>query len=308
MRLFEQSPYYRRFINPLLAYDSTLRSGRFEIKHFPNGEVHIQLDGQLEKQGCLIAGSIAPPETNLFELLLISDALKRNGALFVKAFLPYLAYSRQDKPEPGSGGGIEHIGALLKVAGIDEIITVDVHSRLGAQAMGLSLRSISAAPLIAKQLQILNLGSYTLVAPDEGAIERTNSVAQLSNCKNPVAYLKKQRVNGLVHRELVGAVTENAVIVDDILDTGNTLLSACKLLRSHGAGNIVIMITHGLFTGSIWKQLFDLDVSALYVTDSYPHLMHRRHVRVHLMPLEPLIPQVLTGTPQRKLTKKGARI
>ena len=300
MKVFEQASYFQRFGNFLLEYDERLERGHFVMNRFPNGELHIQLRDQIQKKDCLIIGTIAPPETNLFEVMLIGDALKRNGAHFIKLFLPYLAYARQDKPEPGSGGGLSHIGALLGAAEIDEVITIDVHSRLDPRAIGLPLRSISAAPLVAEQVRSLKLDKYTLVAPDEGAIDRAELVAGLLGYKKPVTYLKKKRVDGLIHREIVGATEKKAVIIDDLLDTGSTLLSACKILQSQGVEQIVIFITHGLFTGSAWKQLFDLGVTALYVSNSCPSMMHRRHEKVHLMRLEALIPQLLTNTPLTK--------
>ena len=259
----------------------------FSLKRFANKELQLSLHTSVADRSCLIIGSLSP-ETNLFSFLALSHTLKKEGAKKVSAFIPYLAYSRQENEEPQKSQMASLIGRLLKASGIDEVITVDVHSPFIKKLFPLPIYSLSPAFLFAKQLKGLSLPSYTLVAPDQGAIERCGEVAALANGSKDIVWVSKSRhAKGVSHSEISGKVQEKVVIIDDILDTGQTLISCCKKLIEVGASEMIVMVTHGLFTGTAWKKMWELGVKKIYCTDTVPlseKLRKEAHISVLHIP------------------------
>jgi ribose-phosphate pyrophosphokinase len=300
MIVFTTSSYYKRFVRPLLAVNPEFTVGNCEISRFTNGEMHVRIHDNVSSEDCLVVSSMAPPDEQLLSLLMITDALKQNGARSIRAFLPYLGYGRQDKFEPGEGSGITLMGSLLQTAGVDEIITIDTHSKLDEKLIGLPLTSQSSSSLFIAAIQSLDWGdNVTIVAPDEGAITRAQMMADALGVSHPVAHLVKKHVDGIVHLNLFGEVSTRVLIVDDIIDSGRTLVSACNVLRDRGVQDIAVIVTHGLFTGGAWKRLFGLGVRTIFVSDSCPEATAQRHPNVHVILLKPLLPAIFP-----KITRK----
>jgi len=298
--IFTSSPYHKRFVKPFRAAAQDARAGSSEIKRFPNGELYVHIKTDVNQQDCLVIGSISPPDENLLAVLALVDALKHGGARSVRVFLPYLAYARQDKFEKGSGGGIEFIGALLRASGVDEIVTIDVHSSLDQGLIGLPIRSLSAAPLFKDVIYELGWPDITIVAPDEGARTRSQAMADALGYEQPIAYLSKKRVDGIIHVSLTGNISSRAIVVDDIIDSGRTLVSCCNLLRERGVQDIAVVVTHGLFTGNAWKRLFGLGVSKLFVTDSCPEATAQHLPQIQVVPLTPQLAAVAPKTARKE--------
>jgi ribose-phosphate pyrophosphokinase len=253
-----------------LAKSGTL--GRFRVGRFENGELHLDLQTLVRNENCFVLGSIAPPDEQLLSILLLAHTLKKEGARRVCALLPYLAYARDDKDKPGNSLATAWAGALARASGIDELITIDVHSERAKRLFPIPVLSLSPAEVFAEALNRYGLRGATIVAPDEGAIgccEAVQRAAGMASGKIP--YFAKQRTaTGITHSGPIGEVGRQAVIVDDILDTGGTLLSACEKLVEAGVEEITIMVTHGLFTGERWKQLRRLGLKRIFCTDSVP--------------------------------------
>ncbi|MDP4236900.1 MAG: ribose-phosphate diphosphokinase [Bacteroidota bacterium] len=263
-------PAYTYISKPLSALPDVIK-GRFQARRFPNGELHLDLDSFRPEEDCVIIGTIAPPEKNLFSILLLAHTLKKERARKVTAILPYLSESRQDRSEPGKSFATPLIGRLLKIAGVDEVLTVDVHSLESLTLFPVPLRSLSPATIFADEIIRLGMDDATILAPDEGALPRVKDVAARIGPEAQIASMRKKRSNGgISHSDISGTIGKRVVIIDDILDTGSTLISCCKVLCSHGVGEIVIMVTHGLFTGQEWKELWDLNVKFIYCTDTLP--------------------------------------
>lgn len=302
MIAFPAQPYHARFADELAAVDPEVRVGRAQMVRFPDGELCVSPRQGLDGQDCLITGTIAPPDSQMLECLLLAEALKRSGARSVWAFLPYLAYARQDKSMPGTGGGIKAVGSLLRSAGVDGVVTIDLHSQLDNKLIGLPVMSLMPTSLFAHEIKQLSWPDVTVVAPDEGAIHRNELLADALGIRGTVVHLVKTKAS-IVHLGLVGEVGQRVVITDDILDSGRTLVSACNVLRQRGVKEIAIAVTHGLFTGEIWKELFGLGISTLFVTDSTPAALKTERPEVKVVPIAPLMPTVLAAV--RKEVKDG---
>ena len=247
-----------------------LMSGRFRAMRFENAEMCVHVETPTKNENCVILASISPPAEQLLFTLLLAHTLKKEGARRVTAILPYLAYARHDKDKPGESLATAWVGALMRSSGIDEVITVDVHSERAKSLFAIPMLSLSPAEIFASALCRYGKTRATIVAPDEGAIGRCHAVQMaLGRDAGVIPYFEKQRTaTGISHARLIGTVSPQAVIVDDILDTGATLISACEKLREAGVQEINIMVTHGLFTGERWKTLWQLGVERVFCTDS----------------------------------------
>lgn len=267
------------------GFDHAVESGHpgLEIaavdpERFANGELVLRLPQPATGRRCILVGSVTPPDHRLVTLLLTADTLKRHGAARVRAVLPYLAYARQDRPEPQTSLACAWLGGLLRASGVDDVLTVDVHSGEAARLIGIPLSSLSSAALLASVLDVHD--AAVVVAPDRGACARARELADALGSGHRVAWLDKRRTpEGVVHTALHGELGPHAVIVDDILDTGGTLVSCCRELRRHGVQTIDIAVTHGLFTGEVWRELLEL-AQTIHVTDTVPEVAERATARI----------------------------
>jgi ribose-phosphate pyrophosphokinase len=248
------------------------QKGRFKVGRFENGELFISLQTPVRTAHCVVLGSITPPDERLLSLALLAHTLKKDGARKVTTFLPYLAYSRQDKEKPGESLAAAWVGFLLRASGVDEVLTVDVHSERDKQLFPVPLVSTFPAEIFANAIRKYRLTDATIVAPDNGAIPRCKAVNQaLGRPAIDIPHFEKQRdERGIKHTDLLGEVSARVLIVDDMLDTGGTLISACEKLARGNAREIYIMVTHGLFTGAAWKKLWSLKVQRIFCTDTVP--------------------------------------
>jgi ribose-phosphate pyrophosphokinase len=227
---------------------------RVKVGRFRDGELHVEVPAHAEGRCCVGLGSIAPPAGHLERVTLLVRTLRRVGASRVTALLPYLTYARQDHAAPSQSLGLT--GGLLRSSGVDEVACVDVHSDAAAGVLGLPLTSLSPA-ILADGLPAAWREDVTYVAPDEGAIDRCPAVARAAGAAQAVAWLRKRRTpNGVQHTGVVGAPGRRAVVVDDILDTGGTLVSCCRELRRAGVEQIGVVATPALFTGHDWRAMF----------------------------------------------------
>lgn len=296
---------YKHLIKPFNTLTEK-KIGRFTIGRFPNQELYVDVITNVKHHECLIIGSITPPEESLLYTLLLAHTLKKELASDITLLLPYMAYTRQDKIEKGRSLGITSIGELIRASHIKEVVIIDLHSSKDEQLFPLPLRSLSSAKIFANEIKRLNLRNFTLVAPDEGAISRVQNVANLLG-KKEIVYLIKQRSNGIIHTKLSGKLSKNVILIDDILDTGKTLISCCQILKQKGVENITVMVTHGQFTGTDWQKLFDFGVKKIFVTDTIPLPDKAKIPAIKVLTIKPLIREYATSF-KRKVKTKYPRI
>jgi ribose-phosphate pyrophosphokinase len=271
-----------------------LERGEFAVRRFPNQELYLTLETRVRGEDCAILGSVGPPEEHIVAFSLLAHTLKKQGAQVVTAILPYLAYSRHDKDKPGESLAVAWLGSLFRSSGIDEVVTVDLHSQRAEEFLKLSTKSISPAPLFAEQIERHGLRDATLVAPDHGAIRRCREVQAAAGMSGDILSFEKERtLLGISHTGWRGTVGERALIIDDMLDTGGTLISACERLKEEGAREIYVMVTHGLFTGSQWKKLWELNVKRIFCADTVPLSAEVRSQPVETLSVAPLVAPIL---------------
>jgi len=286
--LFSFSEY--AYLSQALCGLTCLQQGQFSITRYDNQELHAAVLSPVSGEHCFVLGTIAPPEHQMASMLLLAHTLKKEGAKRVTGILPYLAYVREDRLKPGESFSAEWAGAVLKASGFDEIWAVDVHSEHDKELFP-TLQSFSPAGLFAEHIRSLGLTGASIVATDKGGIPRTEAVKSAAGVTSgDIVYFNKQRTpNGIVHSDPIGKVGSRAVIVDDILDTGGTLVSACEKLTRAGAEELYIFITHGLFTGQVWRDLWSLPVKHIFCTDTIPACASIDDPRITVLPIGPLL-------------------
>lgn len=275
MRLFALADH-RPLAAALEARAPALQVGDFELGRFANGELHVELRSPVAGEDVAVIGSARPPDRNLVELTLLCDTLRRHGARSIVAVLPYLAYARQDRPEAAKSLGAAWLGALLAASGVTRALTIDVHSPRVALLWPMPLISLDPSPLLADALGDLIAGegpALTIVAPDRGAIARAERLRRAAGVARAIVRFDKVRTPAGVRSHLVGEVGERALVVDDILDTGGTLIACAQGLREAGARRIAVAVSHGLFTGDQWPRLWELGVDAIVCTESVGRLI-----------------------------------
>jgi len=293
--LFSFSGYAH--ISTALYSRGLLQPGQFSIARYDNQELHAAVQSPVSGEHCFVLGSIAPPEQQMASILLLAHTLRKEGAKRLTGVLPYLAYTRQDKLKPGESLATAWMGTLLKASGFDEIWTVDLHSEHDKQLFPLTLVSSSPARLFAACITNLGLADASVIAPDDGAIPRCEAVKSAAGMTSGdiVHFDKRRTTTGIVHDGPIGKVGSRAVIVDDILDTGGTLVSACEKLVCAGAEELYIFVTHGLFTGQSWQKLWSLPVKHIFCTDTIPACANIHDPKISVLPVGPLLREKLAS-------------
>lgn len=256
-----------------VASDLGMDLSRCAVEDFPDDEVRVEIQEDVEGRDAFILQPTSPPAASrLLELMLMADACKRAGALRVIAIVPYFGYARQDRrARAGEPVGARLIAELLE-SRIDRTVTVDLHTAAIEGFFRTPVESLSAIPLLAEALRDGVSRSSVLVAPDLGAVKIARRYAEVLDL--PVAHVHKSRLSGseVQVREIAGEVkSRRPVIVDDMISTGATLASAMKALMDKGCvPEFTIAATHGLLVGDAARSLASFPLSRILLTDSVP--------------------------------------
>jgi ribose-phosphate pyrophosphokinase len=241
-------------------------------KTFPDGENYIRLEGTFQDDHVVIVQTTSPPQdTKLVQLAFMADAAKRNGARKVTAAVPYLAYARQDKIFlQGETISIETVAQMLKVAGVDALLTVNIHAEATLSKFPFPTKTISAIPLLAEHFVKKGIKKAFALAPDKGAMYIAQQAQSVLG--GEAGHLEKQRDRYTGQTSQTGkglnVKGQTTIIFDDIISTGDTIVGAAKILKELDAAKVFVACVHPLLIGDAEKRILDAGVEEIVGTDS----------------------------------------
>jgi ribose-phosphate pyrophosphokinase len=259
-------------------------------KTFPDGESYVRLEGNVQNEHVAIVQTTSTAQdARLMQLAFMANAAKRNGARKVTAVVPYLAYARQDKIFlQGEGISIETIAAMLNAAGVDALVTVNIHAENALSRFPFPAETLSAIPLLAEHFVQKGCREAFALAPDKGAMYIAEQAQAVLG--GEAGHLDKQRdrhtgqtIQTAKHLNVEG---KTVIIFDDIISTGGTIVGAAKILREQGATRVFAACVHPLLVGDAEKRILDAGVEEIVGTDSVPS-------HVSKVTLAPLIAKAL---------------
>ena len=245
------------------------------VKRFANGETYVNIAENVRgKDVYLMPVGGASVNDNLMETYLKADAAKRAGANKVIAILPSFDYARQEKKtESGEPIAARLNMDLLKVAGVDEIITTDLHTPAleGFASNKMKITHLEALSIMKDYIKSKNIDDLVVVSPDLGGTKRADKLAKALDCEKAIIYKHRHAHNQAVAEDLIGDVEgKNCVVYDDMIDTAGTIAEASKLLKKNGAKNIYVCATHGFLNGPAVERLENAPIKEVIVTNSVP--------------------------------------
>ncbi len=245
------------------------------IKRFSDGEIRVKLNENVRGRDVFFIQSTFPPSDYLFELLIMIDAAKRASAGRITAVIPYYGYARQDKKdEPRVPISAKLIANLISVAGANRILTIDLHAEQIQGFFDIPVDHLYASPVIIDYLLKKNLdtNNVVIVSPDPGRVKRARALAKrLSNV--PIAIIDKRRPepNKSEVINVIGDVGGKvAIINDDIVDTGGTLVGAAESILKEGAREVYSTITHPVLSGNAIERISSSLIKEMIVTNTIP--------------------------------------
>jgi ribose-phosphate pyrophosphokinase len=243
------------------------------IRNFSDGEIWVKYEENVRGVDLFIIQSTFAPSDNLMELLIMIDAAKRASAKRVTAVIPYFAYARQDrKDQPRVSITAKLVANLLTRAGADRIITVDLHSAQIQGYFDIPLDHLYASPVIIRTLKTLNIDSMTIAAPDVGGVKTARSYARRLGASLVLVDKRRPQHNVAEIVHIIGEVKgKNIIIVDDMIDTGSTFVQCAEALKNNGAGDIIGVCVHPVFSGKAIEKIRNSNaIQKMYITDTIP--------------------------------------
>ena len=243
------------------------------VSRFSDGEIRIKINENVRGADVFIIQPTFPPGDNLLELLFMVDAARRASAKRITAVIPYFGYARQDKKdEPRVPISAKLVANLISISGVDRVLTMDLHAEQIQGFFDIPVDHLYAAPVIVDYFKGLELGDIVVVSPDAGRAKRARGIAKRLG-DYPIAIVDKRRPapnrSEVVH--IVGEVKGKvALVIDDIIDTGGTIVQAAYALFDRGAKEIVACCTHPILSGKAVEKLIAAPVKQLVVTDTIP--------------------------------------
>ena len=242
------------------------------IRKFSDGEIYIEIKENIRGNSIFIVQSVSSPANdNLMELLLCIDALKRSSAKNITAVIPYFGYARQDrKVAPRTSISAKLVSNLITKAGADRVVTVDLHAGQIQGFFDIPVDNLFATPIfyrhIKKNLKINNL---VCVSPDVGGVARTRGLSKLLNVNLAIVDKRRPAPGKSEVMNIIGDIKNKiCIIVDDIIDSGGTIVNAAKMLKLRGAKEIHVYITHGVLSGDAVKKIKNSPIKNLVITDT----------------------------------------
>lgn len=266
------------------------------IKKFNDGETYARINESVRGSDVFVVQSTSTPvNDNLMELLITIDALKRASAKEITAVIPYYGYSRQDRKAASREPITAKLTAsMLETAGANRVVTIDLHVDQIQGFFNIPSDNLTAIPILAKAILEKKLQNIVVVAPDAGSATRVRRFADLLLVDLAIINKRRTAHGELKVMELIGNVkNKNAILLDDMIDTGGTIANAAEELKKQGAQNVYICATHAIFSKDAVKKLNSKDIKEVIVTDTIRLPKSKQIPKIKIVSVAPFISEII---------------
>ena len=261
-----------RYLAERIAESYGQKLGEVQVTVFSDGEFNTSFEENLRGNDIFIVQSTFPPAENLLELLMLVDAARRASARHIIAVIPYYGFARQDrKDKPRVPITAKLIANLISEAGVQRIITVDLHADQIQGFFDLPVDHLYASSIFVPYIRNLNLPNLVLASPDTGGTRRAAAYAKALDTTFVICYKQRAKANLVETMQLIGDVAgKDVILLDDIIDTGGTITRAAQLMVDNGASSVRAFCTHPILSGSAIERINDSAFTEVVVTDTIP--------------------------------------
>ena len=247
--------------------------GKLVITHFADGEFSVSYEESIRGRDVFLVQSTFPNSDNLMELLLMIDAAKRASSKSIIAVVPYFGWARQDrKDKPRVSIGAKLVADMLSVAGIDRLITMDLHADQEQGFFDVPVDHLYASSVLLPYIKSLNLDNIVIAAPDVGGSKRASTYSKYLECPLVLCNKTRAKPNEVADIQIIGEVKDaNVILVDDMVDTAGTITKAANLMMEKGAASVRAVATHCIMSGPASERVQDSALEELVFTDSIPY-------------------------------------
>ena len=243
------------------------------IKRFSDGEISVQIGESVRgKDVFVVQPTCAPANDNLMELLVVTDALKRSSASSITAVVPYFGYARQDrKAAPRVPITAKLVADMMQTAGVDRVVTIDLHAGQIQGFFDIPVDNLYGSIVFNDYLKNRNFQNPIIASPDIGGVARARSVAKALGLDIVIVDKRREKANESEVMNVIGDVNgKDVILVDDMIDTGGTIVKAARAFKDRGATSVIACCTHAVLSGKAYENLKEDAIDELVVTDTIP--------------------------------------
>lgn len=270
--------------------------GRTYVGRFADGEVEVKIEENIRGKDCFLIQPTCPPvNENLMELLIMIDAMLRASARRITAVLPYYGYGRQDrKAEPRVPISAKLVAKIIATAGANRVLALDLHAAQIQGFFDIPVDNLFAMPVILKYFKMKKLNDPVVVAPDPGGVERARAFAKRLNAGLAIIDKRRPRPNEAAVMHVIGEVEgKNTIILDDMVDTGGTLVRVSEALKKQEAKKIYAACSHGVLSGDAVSLINSSSLEELIITDSIPLNKKKQTNKIKVLSIAKLLGEAI---------------
>ena len=270
------------------------------VRRFADMEIFVEIQENVRGRDVFVVQSTSfPANDHLMELLIIIDALKRASARRITAAIPYFGYARQDrKPGPRTPISAKLVANLITHAGADRVLTLDLHAGQIQGFFDIPTDNLYASPVMVRDIKERNLKDVTVVSPDVGGVVRARGLAKRIDAPLAIIDKRRERPNESEVMNVIGEVAgQTCILIDDIVDSGGTLVNAADALLEKGAREVYAYLTHGVLSGGAVSRVTSSRLKELVITDSIqPSEAVRDAHNIRILSIAPLFGEAIART------------
>ena len=262
-----------RYLAEKICKDLDCPLGNLDITYFADGEFVVSFEESIRGRDVFLVQSTFPNSDNLMELLLMIDAAKRASAKSINAVIPYFGWARQDrKDKPRVSIGAKLIADMLSAAGIDRLITMDLHADQEQGFFDVPVDHLYASTVVLPYIQSLNLKNLCIASPDVGGSKRASAYAKYLDCPMVLCNKTRKRANVVDDMQIIGEVKDmDIILIDDMVDTAGTITKAASLMIENGARSVRAIASHCIMSNPADERIEASPIEEMLFTDSIPY-------------------------------------